>query len=70
MLTANSPPGRYITENEELPCKADPQQDDRMIGHRLSRIDRLVLEAYVDMATIDDVRGAGGGRFSLVNGAM
>jgi hypothetical protein len=42
----------------------------RMIGHRLSRIDRLVLEAYVDMATIDDVRGADGGRFSLVNGAM
>jgi len=40
----------------------------RMIDHRLSRIERLVLDAYVDRTTIDYVRKADGKRIGLVNG--
>jgi hypothetical protein len=40
----------------------------RMIDHRLSRIERLVLDAYVDMTTIDYVRKEDGKRIGLVNG--
>jgi hypothetical protein len=40
----------------------------RMIDHRLSRIERLVLDAYVDMTTIDYVRDEDGERVGLVNG--
>jgi len=40
----------------------------RMIDHRLSRIERLVLDAYVDMTTIDYVRKLDGKRVGLVNG--
>lgn len=39
----------------------------RMIDHRLNRIERLVLDAYVDMTTIDIVRPADGKRVGLVN---
>lgn len=40
----------------------------RMIDHRLSRIERLVLDAYVDMTTIDYVRKLDGKRVGPVNG--
>jgi hypothetical protein len=40
----------------------------RMIDHRLSRIERLVLDAYVDLTTIDYVRKEDGKRIGLVNG--
>ena len=39
----------------------------RMIDHRLSRIERLVLDAYVDLTTIDIVRKQDGKRIGLVN---
>ena len=41
---------------------------ERMIDHRLSRIERLVLDAYVDLTTIDYVRKEDGKRIRLVNG--
>lgn len=40
----------------------------RMIDHRLSRIERLVLDAYVDLTTIDYVRKEDGKRIGLVKG--
>ena len=41
---------------------------ERMIDHRLSRIERLVLDAYVDLTTVDYVRKEDGKRIGLVNG--
>ena len=38
-----------------------------MIDHRLNRIERLVLDAYVDLTTMDIVRPADGKRVGLVN---
>jgi hypothetical protein len=40
----------------------------RMIDPRLNRIDRLVLDAYTDLTTIDYVREKDGKRVGLVNG--
>jgi hypothetical protein len=40
----------------------------RAFDHRLSRIGRLVLDAYIDMTTIDYVRKEDGKRIGLVNG--
>ena len=40
----------------------------RVFDHRLSRIERLVLDAYIDMTTIDYVRKEDGKRIGLVNG--
>ena len=40
----------------------------RIFDHRLSRIERLVLDAYIDMTTIDYVRKEDGKRIGLVNG--
>jgi hypothetical protein len=40
----------------------------RIFDHRLSRIERLVLDAYIDMTTIDYVRKSDGKRIGLVNG--
>lgn len=40
----------------------------RVFDHRLSRIERLVLDACIDMTTIDYVRKEDGKRIGLVNG--
>jgi hypothetical protein len=40
----------------------------RVFDPRLSRIERLVLDAYIDMTTIDYVRKEDGKRIGLVNG--
>ena len=40
----------------------------RMVDPQLSRIERLVLDAYVDLTTIDYVRKEDGKRIGLVNG--
>jgi len=40
----------------------------RVFDPRLSRIERLVLDAYIDMTTIDYVRKSDGKRIGLVNG--
>ena len=40
----------------------------RVFDHRLSRIERLVLDAYMDMTTIEYVREEDGKRLGLVNG--
>jgi hypothetical protein len=37
----------------------------RVFDHRLSRIERLVLDAYIDMTTIDYVRKEDGKRIGL-----
>jgi hypothetical protein len=39
----------------------------RMIDPRLNRIDRLVLDAYIDLITVDYVREKDGKRVGLVN---
>jgi len=41
---------------------------DQVFDPRLSRIERLVLDAYIDMTTIDYVRREDGKRIGLVNG--
>lgn len=61
-------PTSDAVDYKELWCYRARLIPSRMIDHRLSRIERLVLDAYVDLTTIDYVRKNDGKRIGLVNG--
>ena len=76
LLFANAPcrqevhrlPTPEVVNYNELGTYRARLAPSRVFDHRLSRIERLVLDAYIDMTTIDYVRKEDGKRIGLVNG--
>jgi hypothetical protein len=61
-------PAAEVVDYNELKSYRARLVPSRVFDHRLSRIERLVLDAYMDMTTIDYVRKEDGKRIGLVNG--